>query len=219
MQRAERDEIESRIGYRFRDERLLETCFTHASYAGKYGTPSNERLEFLGDAVLGFLIAEYLYERGDAPEGEMTAERIRLVSAQPLEAAVRAAGLDRYLRTSDGGGGKKAVSSLFEALTAGIYLDGGIDRARAFVLRHLAAGRVGEPNYKGELQEYLQGKHLPLAEYSVIARTGAAHAPHFTVSVSGGGAQAEGEGASLREAEKQAAKRLLRHLSAGEDQT
>ena len=82
-----------------------------------------------------------------------------------------------------------------------------------------AAGQVGEPNYKGELQEYLQGKHLPLAEYSVIARTGAAHAPHFTVSVSGGGAQAEGEGASLREAEKQAAKRLLRHLSAGEDQT
>ncbi len=214
MEKAERADIEARLGYRFRDERLLETCFTHASYAGLYGTESNERLEFLGDALLGFLVAERLYGEGGASEGEMTSRRIRLVSARPLEAAVRAAGLERYLRTADGITGKKAISSLFEALVAGIYLDGGMDCARAFAEKHLSPGRGAERNYKGELQEFLQGVHLPLAEYSVVARTGAAHAPHFTVRASGGGMSAEGEGESVREAEKRAAKRLLCALRA-----
>ena len=89
-------QIERKIGYTFRDKSLLSTCFTHSSYANRCGGESNERLEFLGDAVLGFLVAEQLYRRGGS-EGEMTSARIRLVSAKPLEQSVRAMGLEQYL--------------------------------------------------------------------------------------------------------------------------
>lgn len=201
--------IEQKIGYTFRDKSLLSTCFTHSSYANRNGGESNERLEFLGDAVLGFLAAEQLYGRGGS-EGEMTAARIRLVSAKPLEDAVRRMGLEKYLRTV-GTAGEKSVSSLFEALAAGIYLDGGMQAARTFVMRHLPAS--AEPNYKGELQEFLQGRHMETAQYTVVSRTGEAHAPRFVVEAAGGGQAALGEGGSLRAAEKAAAKSLLKLLN------
>ena len=131
------EEIEGKIGYTFRDKGLLKTCFTHTSYAHEHGCESNERLEFLGDALLGFLVAEALYARGGA-EGEMTSLRIRLVSAKPLAEAVRADGLDKYLLLSGAAAGERVVSSLFEALVAGIWLDGGIDPARTFVFSRLS---------------------------------------------------------------------------------
>ena len=206
-------ELTRRLGYAFRDEALLTACFTHASYAGRYGGESNERLEFLGDALLGFLVAERLYAESGAAEGEMTARRIRLVSAPPLERAVKKAGLDRYLRTPDGvPTGSKAVSSLFEALVAGVYLDGGLDAARRFVFTHLSAEDAAEPNYKGELQEYLQGAHLARAQYTLEERAGSDHAPLFVVRCTAAGKSAAGRGKSLREAEKQAAKQLLSAL-------
>ena len=202
-------EIERKIGYTFREKSLLTTCFTHSSYANRCGGESNERLEFLGDAVLGFLAAEQLYLRGGS-EGEMTSARIRMVSAKPLESAVRGMGLERYMLSAGTAGGK-SVSSLFEALVAGIYLDGGMEAARAFVSRHLPAS--AEPNYKGDLQEFLQGRHFETAKYTALSCTGAAHAPHFTVRADGAGEWALGEGGSLREAEKQAAKALLQRLN------
>ena len=211
-------EIEQKIGYTFRDKRLLETCFTHASYAGEHGCESNERLEFLGDALLGFLVADALYRAGGEREGEMTARRIRCVSAAPLESAVCALGLEKYLRISAGmrgDPGKKAVSSLFEALVAGIYLDGGMDEAEKFVLKYLAplvAQEGKQHNYKGELQEFLQGRGLAMTAYAVVKTEGAAHAPRFTVRADGGGMCAYGEGGSKAEAEKAAAKALLDKL-------
>ena len=158
--------IERKIGYVFRDKALLQTCFTHSSYSNRFGGENNERLEFLGDAALGFLAAELLFERGGS-EGEMTKARV-----------------------------------------AGIYLDGGIEQARAFVARSLPSD-LPEPNYKGDLQEFLQGAHLERAQYTVLSQTGEAHAPQFTVQATAAGKEAFGAGKSVREAEKAAAKELL----------
>ena len=207
-------EAERRLGYTFADRRLLATCFTHASYASEHGCASNERLEFLGDAVLDFLVADELYAAGGASEGERTARRIRYVAAQPLAEAVRRAGLDAFL-LQVGAPGEKAVSSLFEALTAGIYLDGGLDAARAFVRAKLLVAADSEPNYKGDLQEWLQARGLPTAAYETLSREGATHAPLFTVRAAGGGESAVGRGGSLRAAQKDAAKKLLDRLRAG----
>ena len=207
-------EAERRLGYTFADRRLLATCFTHASYASEHGCASNERLEFLGDAVLDFLVADELYAAGGASEGEMTARRIRYVAAQPLAEAVRRAGLDAFL-LHVGAPGEKAVSSLFEALTAGIYLDGGLDAAPAFVRAKLPVAADSEPNYKGDLQEWLQARGLPTAAYETLSREGATHAPLFTVRAAGGGESAVGRGGSLRAAQKDAAKKLLDRLRAG----
>lgn len=206
MEKAEL--IEQKIGYTFRDKQLLKTCFTHTSYAHEHGCESNERLEFLGDALLGFLVADALYREQGGAEGEMTSRRIRLVSAPPLAEAIRADGLEKFLLVS-GGAGEKAVSSLFEALVAGIYLDGGIEPARAFASARLPLRGEREINFKGDLQEYLQGTHRKTATYTLVSRTGAAHAPRFTVRAEGGGKSALGEGGSVREAEKQAAEHLL----------
>lgn len=206
-------EAERKLGYVFSDKILLETCFTHASYAAEHGCESNERLEFLGDAVLGFLVADALYAAGGEDEGEMTAMRIRCVSAPPLEAAVRAAGLDAFLR-AEGNAGEKAVSSLFEALVAGIYLDGGLDAARAFVRAKLPLAADKTPNYKGDLQEWLQARGFSAPRYETVRREGEAHAPRFTVRALGADLSAEGEGKSLRAAQKDAARALLARLRA-----
>lgn len=213
-------EIERRIGYTFSDKSLLTACFTHSSYANEHGTESNERLEFLGDALLGFFAAEKLYGEG-GDEGQMTFRRQELVSERPLRECVERAGLDGFLlhagREVPGG---KAVSSLFEALIAGIYLDGGIEKARAFAEKMLGpvsqdAGDVR--NYKGELQEFLQARGLEKAVYRVALREGAPHMPTFTVEASAAGQSALGRGGSKAAAEKQAAKALLIRLQqAGE---
>lgn len=206
-------EIERRIGYVFKDKALLTACFTHASYAHRHGTADNERLEFLGDAVLGFLAAEALYRYTDKDEGYMTARRQQLVSEAPLRAAVERAGLAQYLRAEGSGGSGKAVSSLFEAIVAGLYLDGGMDAARAFVARDLlsqapAAGH----NHKGELQEWLQARGAAKAEYVLAGQSGSQHAPRFLVRAFAMGESAEGEGGSKAEAEKRAAAALLAKL-------
>lgn len=204
-------EIEEKIGYSFRDPFILEQCFTHSSYANAHGGESNERLEFLGDALLGFIVAEELYAQGRT-EGEMTNARAARVSADALAAVVREEGLEQYI-SSVGDPGEKAVSSLFEALVAGIYLDGGMDAAKTFVRRMLALKKDDGRNYKGDLQEYLQARGLGRAEYIHVSRTGADHHPHFVVRAEADGFCAEGGGGSLRAAEKQAAKNLLALLA------
>lgn len=204
-------EIQEKIGYTFRDPFLLEQCFTHSSYANAHGGESNERLEFLGDALLGFVVAEELYAQG-LTEGEMTTARAARVSADALASVIREEGLERHI-SAVGDPGEKAVSSLFEALVAGIYLDGGMDSAKAFVHRMLALKKKDGRNYKGDLQEYLQARGLERAEYVPVSRTGADHQPHFKVRAEAAGLSAEGEGGSLRAAEKQAAKNLLSLLA------
>ena len=139
------ERLEKEIGYTFRDKALLKTAFVHSTYANAHGGEDNERLEFLGDAVLELIVSERLYrmeERGrTASEGEMTEMRQRLVSGSALAAAARRLGLGEYLRFEGGASnvGEMTISSLFEALVAAIYLDpdGGYPAAERFVLENL----------------------------------------------------------------------------------
>lgn len=206
MQRADFSKIEEKLGYTFRDKDLLSTCFTHSSYANAHGGASNERLEFLGDALIGFLVAEELYGAGGS-EGKMTKQRIATVSQKPLESAVRAMGVGYvYFSGSECNLGKKSISSLFEAITAGIYLDGGMEAARTFVREKLLPYAGNYDDGKSKLNELFP--HAVV--YEECSRSGQDHAPCFTVCVNAGGKSAEGTGASKEEAEQAAAQALLK---------
>ena len=206
---------ERAIGYAFRDRALLETALTHSSFVNEHGGRSNERLEFLGDALVGFLVAEALFSGGEN-EGQMTERRKRIVSKKPLAAAVRALGLDKMLRAGRGETtpSEKTVSDIFEAVAAAVYLDGGLDAARAFVRAKLPLAADKTPNYKGDLQEWLQARGFSAPRYETVRREGEAHAPRFTVRALGADLSAEGEGKSLRAAQKDAARALLARLRA-----
>jgi len=133
---------EEKIGYSFKDKKLLEECFTHSSYAYENGKTSNERLEFLGDAVLELVVTEYLYKRFDEAEGKLTDKRRSLVSKQPLLALVSGKGLNELVLLGNGQKklaktDEKLFSSLYEAIVGGIYLDGGYEQAKKFIERTL----------------------------------------------------------------------------------
>jgi ribonuclease-3 len=205
------EEIESKIGYVFKNKALLETARTHSSYAKVHGVADNERLEYLGDAVLELLISEKQYFDGVSSEGSMTKTRQGLVSKQPLKIAIEKKGLKDAIRFVGGEDniGDKTVSSLYESLLAAVYLDGGLEEARAFVARHPLGQEEKIENYKGALQEYLQRQGFPVPEYKELAKLGKDNAPTFRVVVSAQGKSAEGEGTTKRAAEQEAAKALL----------
>ena len=211
MQKADLSSLEEKIGYTFRNKDLLTACFTHSSYARTHGTQSNERLEFLGDALIGFLVAEELYRGSDEQEGSMTKHRIAIVSKRPLEEAVRAMGIGYvYFSGGENNLGKKSVSSLFEAVAAGIYLDGGMESARTFVREKLLPYAGNFDDFKSRLNELYP--HAVL--YEECSRSGQDHAPWFTVRVTASGKSAQGSGASKEQAEQSAAKALLEMLGA-----
>ncbi len=205
-------EIENKIGYTFRDKALLKEAFTHSTYANQHGGKDNERMEYLGDAVLQLVVTEWQFARdARAEEGELTSQRQKFVCEDALDKAVRALGLQGYLLASGGKAniGKKTVSSLFETVVAAIYLDGGYDAAKAFIIRH---GRLEEQaapvNYKGDLQEFLQSKGEPLPAYETVKK-GKDNAPTFVATALAMGKTATGEGGSKIKAEQQAAKNLM----------
>ncbi len=208
-------EIEARIGYTFRNAALLQEAFTHSTYANRYGGANNERLEYLGDSVLQLIVSERLYAlMPTAAEGELTQERQQVVCEDALDKATRALGIERYLLAEGGKSniGKKTVSSLFEALTAAIYLDGGYDAAKRFVERHGASEKSDETtNYKGMLQEVLQkdGQEPPVY---TVSQSGKSNAPQFLAATTANGFTATGFGKTKREAEQAAAKSLLEKL-------
>ena len=206
------EQIETLIGYVFQDKSLLRTAFTHSSYAQQHGGEDNERLEYLGDAVLGFLIAEWQYASSQKSEGDMTKERMRLVSEGALYQTVLGLGLDKYLLYQGGQAnvGGKTVSSLYETVIGAIYLDGGLEQANAFLLRHFPKTDV-QVNYKGKLQEYLQDKGYPLPTYQT-KKTGKDNAPTFFTTVTAAGKTGEGVGSDKRSSEQSAAKSLLQQL-------
>ncbi|MGA2482650.1 MAG: ribonuclease III [Candidatus Acidiferrales bacterium] len=227
---AERGEeqLETVLAYKFRRPELLRMALTHrsatAGAAGQVSTDDNERLEFLGDAVLGLLASEYLLEAyADWQEGHLSRCRARLVNAHALAAAARRLGLGEYLHLGRGEektGGRDRVAMLadaFEAVVGAMYLDGGIAPARQFLKRHvfdLAAEdgmlQLASSDHKSGLQEYLQAQGKPPAEYRVIAETGPDHRKTFLVEVwSEGHALAVGEGLSKKEAEQAAARQAL----------
>ena len=197
---------ERALGYAFSDRELLKTCFTHASLVNG-GQVSNERLEFLGDAVLELLVTEKLYRDVDAREGTLTELRKQYVSKGALERAEEKIGLMRFLRYA---GGEETVrgktaSNLFEAAVGAIYLDGGMAAARAFLARTLEA--TDTDNYKSALQEYVQKYEHVTPVYETVAG-----AEGYESTVRALGQTARGTGASKKAAETAAAKSLYRKL-------
>jgi ribonuclease-3 len=214
--------LQQRIGYQFNDLALLERALTHRSL----GTRNNERLEFLGDAILGFEVADSLYNSvDDADEGQLSRMRAHLVKRETLAGIARELELGDILRLGPGelrSGGQTRDSILadaVEAIIAAVYLDGGMDEARQLV-RRLLGSRLADPtpetrvkDPKTRLQEHLQSQGRPLPQYHVIEITGDQHAQTFKVLCSSGiGADTEGEGGSRRKAEQAAARAMLARL-------
>ena len=195
---------------------MLKTAFTHSSFVNLHGGESNERMEYLGDAVLQLIVTEWQYlQDTTATEGNLTARRQKLVCKDALDSAVDGLNIFQHLLTFGGTFNEKgkAKSSLFEAVTAAIYLDGGYGAAKQFVLAYgnVNADTVVE-NPKGALKEYLEKRGLPDARYEVT-KTGKDDSPFFHCSVFALGETAKGSGRTKKEAEATAAARLLWELN------
>jgi len=215
--------LEQRLGHRFGDAALLRQALTHRSF----GAPHNERLEFLGDGVLGCVVAEALIARHpQSSEGELSRQRASLVRRESLAEAASTLGLAGHLRLGPGAReGSAAIrpsilADALEALIGAIFLDGGYDAARAAVIRVLgdalegAGEDAGAKDPKTRLQEVLQARRQGLPRYDVVATHGAAHQQTFDVEcrIEGLGLSGRGSGFSRRAAEQQAAADLLRKL-------
>jgi ribonuclease III len=211
------------LGYDFKEPQLLQLALTHRSYAPEH----NERLEFLGDSILGCVIARHLYSSfPQLSEGELSRLRSNLVKEETLVILARQLGLGDHLRLGEGerkSAGSRRPSILadaVEALFGAVFLDGGFAAAEQVVLNlyvpYLAKVDVQTlgKDAKTLLQEYLQGKHIPLPNYTVIATQGAAHAQSFQVecAIPSLGITARGEGNSRRNAEQQAAQSACQQL-------
>jgi ribonuclease III len=230
--RNEFDALERRLGYRFRDPGLLEHALTHTSRANEDvsgGVVDNESLEFLGDAVLGFAIADILFRRfPDRDEGWKSKIKAALVSTVSLAHQAEQLGLGDHLllgRGEEKTGGRRKHALLadgYEALIAAIHLDGGIDAATAFIARQFAEplDEAREPDggamrdFKSALQERVQSAGDPLPEYVVVGQTGPDHHKTFHVEVRvAGQALAEAVGRSKKEAEQEAARLAIAQLN------
>lgn len=218
--------LQAQIGYQFRSRQLLLEALTHSSYAREASgrARDNERLEFLGDAVLNFLVSVRLADTfPQYKEGSLSRARARLVEAEHLAKVAKDLELGKYLRLGRGekktGGHAKSalLADALEALVAALYRDGGLEAAQAFLDRFIVprdlAARADDllsVDYKSALQEYLQGRRLRLAKYRVVREEGPEHRKTFTVEASAGdGAVAQGTGGSKKAAEQQAARKLL----------
>jgi ribonuclease-3 len=221
-------ELQQRLGYQFRNEGLLCLALTHPSIAHEQNNPSphNQRLEFLGDAILGAVLSQQLYEKfTEADEGLLTKSRAKLVNAVSLAAHGRALGLGEHLilsRGEENSGGRSRPSTLadaFEAVLGAIFLDGGFDAARQFILQEFAADYAeialpeGIDNPKGELQELLQSKSTVAPVYQLISAEGPDHDRNFVCAVLHDGVElAHGTGKSKKAAESDAAMAALKKL-------
>jgi len=214
-------DLEKRLGYEFRDPSLLTLALTHSSRSNEEGRGHlgcNERLEFLGDSILGFVVAEAIFRAyGKKPEGEMTRLRAELVCESSLVDSAAPLGIGEALRLSRGeeqGGGHSRPSMIadaFEAILAAIYLDGGEQEARAFlgrtILPKLESAAAACRDYKTLLQEAVQAKGLTAPTYRMAGESGPDHQKTFTAQVIYNGAVAgEGSGRSKKEAEQAAAR-------------
>lgn len=223
-------ELQQRLGHAFRDENLLYLALTHPSVAHDANAPQphNQRLEFLGDSVLGLTLAQALYEKfPDADEGVLTKSRAKLVNAAALADHARTLNLGAHLilsRGEENTGGRERASALadaFEALLGAIFLDGGFEAAREFLLREFSAAigesgaRPGIDNPKGELQELLQARSPTAPDYQTVSATGPDHDRMFECVVQHEGIElAHGHGKSKKAAESDAALAALIKLRA-----
>lgn len=212
------------INYEFKDKKLLEIALTHISYANEKGIESNQRLEFLGDSILSLIVSEYIYNRfKKLDEGKLTEVRAGAVCEKSLARVAEEMKLGdalKFGRSERFCGGAKKPSILcdtYEAVLGAIYLDGGIEPAREWVLNNLsetieAAQHMDFHNYKSELQNYFQkrDKGTEVVGYSLVERTGPDHNPRFTVNaVYRGEVIGNGSGKNRKSAEQAAAKQAM----------
>jgi ribonuclease-3 len=221
--------LEQRLGYVIKYRVYFLQALTHRSYLqfiSEPGMQSNERLEFLGDAVLDLVIGEYLYrEFQNLPEGDLTKLRSRLVSGAALAKHASELGLDQFMLLSTSAqnaltrGSMTLLADAYEAVIAAIYLDGGMDAARNFIYRHIITHTqrdelmLSDTNYKSMLLEYVQSQKKGVPRYLTVSEDGPNHARIFNVEVIVGGiVHGAGKGHSKKEAEQMAAQMALREL-------
>lgn len=217
------EQFEQRIGYTYKDKTLLRTALTHSSYANElHFGENNERLEFLGDAVLSIVVSDYIFASfKNKMEGDLTKLRASLVCETTLAGYAKQIALGDYLRLGKGekksGGAQRAsiLADAFEAVIASIYLDGGIEEARKFVL-HFTREEIDRPHvrksidYKTTLQEIVQQNEGEKLEYVLAGESGPDHNKHFVAEVHlNSNVIGRGGGRSKKEAEQQAARAAL----------
>lgn len=223
-------ECEQKIGYSFKDKMLLRQCFTHASYANEHNQQDNELLEFFGDSIIEFIVTEHLFKNAVGDEGKLTQKRALIVSKEPLLKAVKKLGIIDFVLLGKGqekamSKDEKLFSSIYEALVAGIYLDGGLTAVKRFVKRTIIAdyeaiyknlkkkGVQSKADDKNLLQEYVQKYKLGTVSYETLWKKGPDHKPEFCVAALLNASKiAEGEGKSKKEAQAQAAKKALERI-------
>ena len=223
--------LEQGLGYTFRNRALLENALTHSSYANENREkhiPDNERLEFLGDSILGFVVADYLYRNyPDKPEGELTRIRADLVCERNLAEAAATIELGSFLRLGHGeeqSGGRKRdsiVSDAMESVIAASYMDGGFAAAKEIIdrliLSNIPKGRPRNFDYKTALQELVQRKKDQQLHYELTGESGPDHDKHFEIEVLlNGQAVGHGIGSSKKRAEQAAAEAAIERLFPGE---
>ena len=235
---ANLEELEQTLEYRFRDRALLTRALTHSSSANEAAAPAsqttgtpldNERLEFLGDSVLGWLVSEWLFERyRDFDEGRLSLLKNHLVSATHLLAAAHRLELGRYLQlgrgeeTAGGRSKQRLLVNAFEAVLAAVYLDGGAAAARKILLAHALpdedelaqlAGAGPPHDFRAELERLSRDRKLPRPQYVLLGEAGPGHARTFTVEVRlGRDISVRGEGSSKKAAAHRAAQEVCRML-------
>ena len=222
-------DCESKIGYEFKDKTLLRKCFTHSSYAHEHGQEDNEMLEFFGDSIIEFVVTEYLYNNYSGDEGKLTKKRAEMVSKQPLLNSVKKLGLMDYVLLGHGlknslERDEKLFSSVYEAVVAGIYLDGGLAQAKKFIKNTIIKDFIEKEkqnkdnsnNGKNELQEYVQKTKIGSITYETLSKSGADHCPEFRVAVLINGKKlAEGKASSKKKAQALAATKALKIIKQG----
>ena len=217
-------DLETAIGYRFHNISLLQNALTHSSYANERwhnSLLSNERLEFLGDSVLGMLVAEYLYRTfPDRPEGELTRMRADMVCEKTLANVANSIGLGEHLLLGHGEEQSKGrtrnsiLADAMESVIAACFLDGGMEAAQDFVKRFILVEvpvkKLNNADYKTALQELVQQKKNQVLSYTLIGESGPDHDKQFTVEVSlNGKAVGQGTGTSKKRAEQMAAQAAI----------
>jgi len=225
LQHAE--EIEAKLGYKFKDRELLSLAFTHRSYLNESRDVRghNERLEFLGDSILGLMVADYLYQHlPTTPEGELSYLRSRLVEASSCVQFVQKLDVEKYIllgkgeRMNDGRGRESILADLFEAIIGAIFLDGGLEASKNFLFNKFADEidttlKTPLRNWKAMLQDYSQKKYHMPPVYEVVDQSGPDHSKIFKICVIVNGKQAGiGEGSSKKEAQQAAAESALETL-------
>ena len=224
-------DLEAAIGYQFHNISLLQNALTHSSYANERwhnSLLSNERLEFLGDSILGMLVAEYLFRTfPDRPEGELTRMRADIVCEKTLAAVANSIHLGDHLLLGHGeeqGGGRSRNSILadaMESVIAACFLDGGMEAAlrfiKRFILVEVPVTKLHNADYKTQLQELVQQKRNQVLSYTLAGETGPDHDKQFEVEVSlNGNVVGRGKGSSKKRAEQDAARAAIENLFPGE---